>query len=247
MKFPAKLIGGVILLAGGLASSGCMTEKVARVASSGATQAPISLRVEHCYVNPAGHLVVAGEGGVCQENLNATPRAPIWFQANMPALAKIAKDNTVVLPQAVLHAGAPEPAWLEQEHFSELPFAEYAYDSDTPMNPLDNICPTAPLVKIVYWDTLWTKNFPDRLGHRPDIVVQNNPAVPPIRIQVMDVRDDSNYAALLLLPAAAAVDTVTAGAVVAGSMPGVTAVAVAWSRVDHNWKEGDQWLWRPWK
>ncbi len=241
MRNLARSTVSALFLVIALVNSGCLSERVARTAFPDTVQASISLRVDHCYTNPAGQLVVAGEGGPYQDNLAETPRAPIWFMADLPALAKAAKGGAAVLPQTVLRPGSPGPAWLAQEQFTELPFAEYNYNSPVPRGAGPASPPVEPSVKIIYWDMFITKNFPERLGHRPEFVVQNDPEIPPVSVLVMDTENKTNYGLLPLLPVAAAGDTLAAGGYVAGIDPCLTLFFLSAARVDHNLKNGNHW------
>jgi hypothetical protein len=194
---------GVALFLGG-----CMTEKTMAYAFPKPSHDSPSLRVRQCFMDAKGHLVVLAEGGVWQKDTENTPRQPLWFGVDIPALAPHAVDGTVILPQAILLPGTPDLTALKEHGFVETPFFEYGRNLS---QPLANATPTPGVaaVQVLYNDDFATPNFPEKLGRSPTFLLVGNPNLPPVSMEIEDVYTENHeLVGLALLPLAVASDTV---------------------------------------
>jgi hypothetical protein len=199
-----------------------MTQKAMAFVHPEENDRAIALRVQRCLVGPQGQLVVAALGGRWHLDPNDVPRHPVWFEVDIPTAAATAKDGLVILPQSDLRQGAPDFAALLAAGYANLPFYEYGRDFSQPLD--GEPTPGQPAVQIVYYDYMRTGNYPEQLGLGPSIRLLNEPALPPVAIEMQDPGKKFNAWGVPLVPLAAVGDVAT-GAVVVG---GVAAVGAAY-------------------
>jgi hypothetical protein len=210
MKSWMRVAIALLLAAAALGESGChFTNEVSdSINGQAETEAP-SMRVQHTYSDGKGRLIVLAEGGPWQKDLAATPREPIWFEADIPSLTVLAHGSSALtLSQSVLKKGLPDLGQLAQDGFVEIPFVEYESVERPSLNGIQ--APTnQPFVRIFYSDgMLKAKNFPERLGLYPDFSLKQSSTVPPnASVQLQDVGfPDAQPGMVFLLPLAVIAD-----------------------------------------
>ena len=223
MKTGASLIFRLLIAVIAVAASGChITDNLSQAAEGTPSEYPVFLKVQKCYLTPAGKLAVFANGGILKnESSKAPPSGPVWFEIDIPSLH--AKDGSQVLDinvtQDSFEKGWPDPAKLFALGFVEVPFREYlqkipkTFQEPRDPNPIpiagEPLQPGIMGVQVRYLEYQTAGSPNSLLGFMASFKVQGVPNLPEMDIFLEEMDSNSKPLLWLGLPFTIILDVIT--------------------------------------